>query len=188
MQRKGFGRVWRAGGLARLRVAAAALAFGGGCLAISAPARADAEPAQLPAPPPEQEATAPQPPWNARQAAWADGLSTALAMSQGAVERNPLVGSTPAALLAATGAKLGLVELVDRSNLTPEQRHRTLNAMAALWGGASINNLLILLSAQPPVAMLAGVAGGLWMWRRHGAPEAPDAVVAHVPWPNASGE
>ena len=86
------------------------------------------------------------------------------------------------------GAKLGLVELVDRSNLTPEQRHRTLNAMAALWGGASINNLLILLSAQPPVAMLAGVAGGLWMWRRHGAPEAPDAVVAHVPWPNASGE
>ncbi len=188
MQRDGFGQVWRARGLAGIRVAAAIVACGGACLALSAPACAHDEPGYPSVPPAEGETTAPRPPWSARQAAWADGLSTALAMSQGAVERNPLVGSTPAGLLAATGAKLGMVELVDRSNLTPEQRHRTLNAMAALWGGASINNLLILLSAQPPVAMLAGVAGGLWMWRRHGAAEAPDAVAAKVPWPNTSGE
>jgi len=157
-------------------------------LALSATAVAAAEPAESEEPPAGVQATAPTPAWNARQAAWADGLSTVLALSQGAVERNPLIGSSPAGLLAVTGAKLGLVEWVDRSGMTPEQRHSMLNALAAVWGGASINNVLVLLSAQPAVAVLAGVAGGLWMWRKRGADMLPDAVAAQVSLPNTSRE
>lgn len=115
--------------------------------------------------PAEVTATQSAAPWGPRQAAWADGISTALALSNGAFERNPLIGSSPASLLAVTGAKLGLVEWVERSDLAPEKRQRTLKALSAMWGGASINNLLVLLSAQPAVALLAGMAGGWWLWR-----------------------
>lgn len=158
------------------------------CLALSAAAVAAAEPADSEEQPASAQTTALAPAWNARQAAWADGLSTVLALSQGAVERNPLIGSSPAGLLAVTGVKLGLVEWVDRSGMTAEQRHSMLSALAALWGGASINNLLVLLSAQPAVAVLAGVAGGLWMWRKRGADMLPDAVAAQVSLPNTSRE
>lgn len=115
-------------------------------------------------------------PWSVRHAAWADSISTALALSNGAIERNPLIGSTPGSLLAVTGAKLGIVELVERSGMPPEQRGRTLRALSALWGGASINNVFVLLSAQPAVAVLAGVGAGLWIWQAEGKPQQAPAA------------
>jgi len=127
--------------------------------------------------------------WGPRQAALSDGISTALALSNGAFERNPLIGSSPASLLAVTGAKLGLVEWVERSDLAPEKRQRTLKALSAMWGGASINNLLVLLSAQPAVALLAGMAGGWWLWRGEGGASAgPVMQAAQTSPPNTSVE
>jgi hypothetical protein len=181
-------------------------------LACSAAVAAAEGPAEATQPPADTVATAPatvvsaavsppvSAPVSARQAAWADGLSTVLAVSQGAVERNPLIVPSPAGLLAVTGVKLGLVEWVERSSMPPQQRQSTLQALAAMWGGASINNVLVLLSAQPAVAVLAGVAGGLWMWHAR-SPQmpteaplatppgvAPDTVAAQVSLPNTSRE
>ena len=157
-------------------------------LAISAAVAAADGPAEAAEPPASTPSAAPAPavsapvsaPVSARQAAWADGLSTALAVSQGAVERNPLVVPSPAGLLAVTGVKLGLVEWVERSGMPPQQRQDTLQALAAMWGGASINNLLVLLSAQPAVAVLAGVAGGVWMWRTR-SPQMPTDAPPAIP-------
>lgn len=153
------------------------LAAWAACLLASSRASAETEtPTQGP---PDSKALATIPtappadtpvPWSARQAAWADGISTALALSNGAIERNPLIGSTPGSLLVVTGAKLGIVEFVERSGMPPEQRGRTLKALSALWGGASINNLFVLLSAQPAVAVLAGVSAGLWIWQKEARP------------------
>jgi len=127
--------------------------------------------------------------WGPRQAAWADGISTVLAVSNGAIERNPLIGTSPASLLAVTGAKLGLVQWVERSELAPEKRQRTLKALSAMWGGASINNLFILMSAQPAVALLAGVAGGWWLWRGEDEASAGSVMqAAQASPPNTSAE
>jgi hypothetical protein len=41
-----------------------------------------------------------------------------------------------------------------------------LRALSALWGGASVNNLMLALAASGPVAVVAGVAGGWWVWAR----------------------
>lgn len=100
---------------------------------------------------------------NARAAAVADGVSTALALSTGAVETNPLIGTSPLALLALTGAKIGLVNF---AKTLPEHERRTvLKASGAIWGGAAINNLLVLMAAPTPVAVVAGVVAGVLSWR-----------------------
>ena len=157
--------------------------------------QASAEPAPgVPHPQPAAEyglarAAQPAASWGPRQPAWADGVSTALALSNGAFERNPLIGASPASLLAVTGAKLGIVEWVERSQLEPQQRQRTLKALSAMWGGASINNLFVLLSAQPAVALLAGLAGGLWLWRAEDAAlESSPVQSAQASPPNTSRE
>jgi hypothetical protein len=132
-------------------------------------------------------ATQPAAPWGPRHAAWTDGISTALAVSNGAFERNPLISLSPASLLAVTGAKLGLVEWVERSELAPERRQDTLKAFSAMWGGASINNLFILLSVPSGVALLAGLAGGWWLWRvEDDASEGSPVKAAHEPPPKAA--
>ncbi|HEX9174486.1 MAG TPA: hypothetical protein VF861_17690 [Telluria sp.] len=100
---------------------------------------------------------------NARAAAVADGLSTALALSSGAIEMNPLVATSPLGLLALTGAKIGLVNF---AKTLPEHERRTvLKASGAIWGGAAVNNLLVLMAAPTPVAVVAGVVVGVLSWR-----------------------
>ncbi|MEI6026268.1 MAG: hypothetical protein WCT47_06210 [Betaproteobacteria bacterium] len=126
--------------------------------------------------------------WGARHAAMADGLSTVLAVSAGAVERNPLFGTGPLTMLAVIGAKLGLVEIVERSEMSDGNRHQALHTLSALWSGASVNNLLMALSAQPAVALVGGIASGLWLWRRStAAPPDAAAVVMGVAVSTPSG-
>jgi hypothetical protein len=121
-------------------------------------------------------------------AAVADGVSTEVAISAGgAVETNPLVTATPAGLILVTTLKLGLAHSVDQAK-DPKTRRFGLNMMSATWGGASVNNLLILAGATPPVAIVAGIGAGIAMWRESdrritaSAPAAPrNAVAADKP-------
>lgn len=100
---------------------------------------------------------------NAMQAAVADGVSTGLALSLGAAELNPIISTSPIGLIALTGAKIGLVKFADT---LPEPEKRTLiKTSGALWGGAAVNNLMVLMAAPSPVAIVAGVAAGVLWWR-----------------------
>jgi hypothetical protein len=100
---------------------------------------------------------------NAMHAAVADGISTSLAISAGAVEMNPLVSTSPLGLIALTGAKIGLVKFADR---LPEPNKRlVIKTSSAVWGGAAVNNLMVLVSAPSPVAIAAGVVAGVLWWR-----------------------
>ncbi|BDT58839.1 hypothetical protein MasN3_23330 [Massilia varians] len=99
----------------------------------------------------------------AMQAAVADGLSTGLALSAGALEMNPLVPTSPAGLIVLTGAKIGLVKYADR---LPEDEKRTLiKTSSSLWTGAAVNNLMVLLSAPSPAAIAAGIVAGVLWWQ-----------------------
>lgn len=100
---------------------------------------------------------------NAMHAAVADGISTSLALSAGAVEMNPLISTSPIGLIALTGAKIGLVKFADR---LPEPNKRlVIKTSSAVWGGAAVNNLMVLASAPSPVALVAGVVAGVLWWR-----------------------
>ena len=100
---------------------------------------------------------------NAMHAAIADGISTSLALSAGAVEMNPMISTSPIGLIALTGAKIGLVKFAGR--LPEPQKRLVVKSASAVWGGAAINNLMVLVSAPSPVAIAAGVVAGVLWWR-----------------------
>jgi hypothetical protein len=100
---------------------------------------------------------------NAMQAAVADGVSTGLALSGGAMEMNGLISTSPVGLVALTGAKIGLVKFADR--LPENEKRLVIKTSSSIWGGAAINNLMVLMSAPSPVAIAAGVVAGVLWWR-----------------------
>lgn len=100
---------------------------------------------------------------NAVHAAVADGVTTGLALSAGALEMNPLVSTSPAGLVMLTGAKIGLVKLADR--LPEDEKRLVIKTSSSLWTGAAVNNLMVLLSAPSPAAIAAGVVAGVLWWR-----------------------
>lgn len=100
---------------------------------------------------------------NAMQAAVADGITTGLAVSSGALEMNPLISTSPAGLVVLTGAKIALVKYADR---LPEDEKRTvIKTSSSLWTGAAVNNLMVLLSVPTPAAVAAGVVAGVLWWQ-----------------------
>lgn len=103
---------------------------------------------------------------NAMGAAVADGLSTGLALSSGALEMNPLAPTSPVGLIALTGAKIGLVTYADR--LPEDEKRMLIKSSSSLWTGAAVNNLMVLLSAPSPVAIAAGLVAGV-LWWQHSA-------------------
>jgi hypothetical protein len=117
---------------------------------------------------------------DARTAAVADGVTTALALSSGAMEMNPLVSTSPLGLIALTGAKIGLVNF---AKTLPEQDKRmVLKTSTALWSGAAVNNLMVLMAAPTPLAVVAGVLVGVLSWRHSSNryEEADRALAAHA--------
>jgi hypothetical protein len=100
---------------------------------------------------------------NAMQAAVADGVSTGLALSAGAIEMNPIISTSPVGLIALTGAKIGLVKFADR--LPEHDKRLVIKTTSAVWGGAAVNNLMVLMAAPSPVAIVAGVVAGVLWWR-----------------------
>lgn len=95
-------------------------------------------------------------------AAVADGITTGIGLTAGAVEMNPLVSPSPLGVLAMTGLKIGLIKYAET---LPEQDKRTaLKTGSAIWSGAAINNLLVLAAAPTPLSILAGVMMGVATW------------------------
>lgn len=100
-------------------------------------------------------------------AAIADGVTTNLALSAGAVEANPLIFTSPLGLVALTGMKIGLVKYAE--TLPESEKRLTLKSTSALWGGAAVNNLMVLFAAPPPVAIIAGLVMGIATWMNMGS-------------------
>lgn len=99
-------------------------------------------------------------------AALADGVTTNLALSAGAVETNPLIFASPLGLVELTGIKIGLVKY---ATILPEPEKRlTLKSTSALWGGAAVSNLMVLLAVPPPFPIIAGVIMGIATWMNMG--------------------
>lgn len=99
---------------------------------------------------------------HAMVAAVADGVTTGMALSAGAIESNPLIATSPAGLITLTGLKLGLVNY---ANTLPEQEKRfAMKSTSAVWGGAAVNNVMIFLAAPPPLAIFAGLITGIVTW------------------------
>lgn len=99
-------------------------------------------------------------------AAIADGVTTNLALSAGAVEANPLIFTSPLGLVALTGMKIGLVKYA--TTLPEPEKRLTLKSSSALWGGAAANNLMVLFAAPPPFPIIAGVIMGIATWMNMG--------------------
>lgn len=103
----------------------------------------------------------------AMASAVADGVTTGLALSAGAIETNPLIATSPVGLVALTGAKLGLVKYAD--TMSQEDKRLTLKSTSAVWGGAAVNNVMVLLAAPPPFPLLAGLIMGIATWTHMGS-------------------
>jgi hypothetical protein len=99
---------------------------------------------------------------NAVAAAVADGVTTGMALSAGALELNPLIPTSPVGLIAVTGIKIGLVKFAE--TLPEEEKRTTLKASSAIWGGAAVNNLMVLMAAPPPLPAIAGLLMGFATW------------------------
>lgn len=99
---------------------------------------------------------------DAKLAAVADGATTVLALSRGAVEANPIMPSSPMGIVAVTALKYGAAGLVKDIP----------GASAAATGVlsiGSINNLLVVLHVANP--LLGGLIGGYFVWRHELAKE-----------------
>jgi hypothetical protein len=101
----------------------------------------------------------------ARTVAVADGLSTYVALSTGASELNPLANGSPGGVLVLTGLKFGLVRALEGSKMPEERKRGVLRTLSAMWGAASVNNLLIAAAVNPPAALAVGVISGVLWWR-----------------------
>jgi hypothetical protein len=117
---------------------------------------------------PEKKATA---------AAVADGLTTAIAVSSGAIEMNPLISTSPVGIVAITGLKYGLVKYAE--TFPEEDKRMVMKSTTALWGGAAVNNLLVLIAAPPPLSIIAGLITGIATWRHMDSQyEKEDQIIA----------
>lgn len=89
------------------------------------------------------------------RADYADAATTAVAVSQGFVEGNPVIGiaGDAAAPLVALGVKYAAKEIAIASGATPEQATRTVNAAGML---GTCNNVALLLGVTGAGPLLAG--------------------------------
>ena len=93
-----------------------------------------------------------------------DILTTAVAFTQGARDLNPIIGSNPAMLIPVGAFKYYIIDSVASSNDTDEGKKNKLNFITAVWGGASINNLLVLAGVASPATLIIGAASGLMIY------------------------
>ena len=89
----------------------------------------------------------------------ADSITTYIALSQGATEKNALINASPAGLLGVFLLKTGLVYYANQQE--EGNRNFFLKIMAGAWGGASVNNLLVIAGATNPVSLLGGFIFGV---------------------------
>ncbi len=99
----------------------------------------------------------------AATSALADGVSTLGVLSAGGVEMNPIMPSSPIGIALMTAAKMGLANWAE--TLPDQQRAEILRSMNATFGGAAVNNLLVLITAGNPIALVGGLAAGIIFWQ-----------------------
>jgi hypothetical protein len=93
-----------------------------------------------------------------------DLLTTAVAFTQGARDLNPIIGTNPAMLIPVGAFKFYLVDRVASSNDTDKGKKIKLNFITAVWGGASINNLLVLAGVASPATLIIGAVSGYMIY------------------------
>ena len=88
-----------------------------------------------------------------------DSISTYSAIQSGlGAEANGLINTSAAGLLGLFAFKTGIVYYAN--TLQPEQRKSMLKHASGVWGGISVNNILIMLGASGPQAIVLGIAAG----------------------------
>jgi len=93
----------------------------------------------------------------ATTAAVADTVTTLAVLANGGNEVNPLIGSNPVAVVVFGIAKIALVDYVkDR-----EEYAGKIKFLTGLWSIGAVNNILLLIGAATPVALVGGIAGGI---------------------------
>ena len=94
---------------------------------------------------------------SATTAAVADTVTTLAVLANGGSEVNPLIGSNPVAVVVFGIAKIVLVDYVkDR-----EEYAGKIKFLTGLWSVGAVNNILLLIGAATPVALVGGIAGGI---------------------------
>ena len=93
-----------------------------------------------------------------------DILTTAVAFTQGARDLNPIIGTNSAMLIPVGAFKFYLIDRVASSNDTDEGKKNKLNFITAVWGGASINNLLVLAGVASPATLIIGAVSGYMIY------------------------
>ncbi len=94
--------------------------------------------------------------------ALADGMSTIGVLAAGGVELNPVMPTSPVGILMMTAAKMGMARWAN--GLPDEERKSTLRSMNATFGGAAVNNILVLATAANPIALVGGLIAGVYFW------------------------
>ena len=93
----------------------------------------------------------------ATTAAVADTVTTLAVLANGGNEVNPLLGSNPAVIVAVGLAKIALINYIkDHKEYTGR-----INFLTGLWSVGAVNNILLLIGAATPVALVGGIAGGI---------------------------
>jgi hypothetical protein len=93
----------------------------------------------------------------ATTAAVADTVTTLAVLANGGNEVNPLIGSNPVVVVVFGIAKIALVNYVkDR-----EEYAGKIKFLTGLWSIGAVNNILLLIGAATPVALVGGIAGGI---------------------------
>lgn len=98
----------------------------------------------------------------AASAALADGVSTIGVLAAGGIETNPIMPVSPVGILMVTAAKMGMAKWADQ--LPEEERKSTLSSMSGAFGGAAVNNLLVLATAANPIALVGGLIAGVFFY------------------------
>ena len=89
-----------------------------------------------------------------------DGVTTAIALANGAKDLNPIIGSNLGMIVPITAFKFYLINKISTSDEPDELKKIKLDLITSIWGGASINNFLLLAGVSSPACLLLGAIGG----------------------------
>jgi hypothetical protein len=95
-----------------------------------------------------------------------DVLTTVVGLSQGGRDYNPLIGSNQAMLIPIAALKYYLIDSIVSSNDTDANKKFKLNIIASLYGGASVNNFLVLAGITSPASLIIGAVSGYMMYEK----------------------
>jgi hypothetical protein len=93
-----------------------------------------------------------------------DAVTTAVALSNGATDLNPIIGSNPGMVIPITAFKFFIIDKIATSDNTDQVKKFKLDFITSIWGGASINNFLILAGMTSPASLLLGAVGGYMIY------------------------